>query len=151
MQAQWVPNRNFMADDNLSWLEVTGRLKPVSSLAEARAQLAVIAALLDQKSPGRKSAVRVDPATLMNAPQMRTAVIGVGVTILAVVSLVLLIACANLANLLLARAASRKKEIALRLALGASRMRLIGQLLTESLLLSVAGGVLGLLLSWATV
>ena len=134
----------------MSWLEVAGRLKPGVSLANARADLAVIAAGVDRQNPGRKTTLLVDTATFMNNPEGRGPVLGVGAMILAAVSLVLVIACANLANLLLARAVGRKKEIAVRLAVGASRWRLLRQLLTESLLLSTAGGVLGLLAAWAT-
>ena len=138
------------ADANMSWLEVVGRLKPGVTLAAARADLAVIAAGVDRQNPGRKTTLMVDRATLMNNPEGRGPVLGVGAVILAAVSLVLVIACANLANLLLARAMGRQKEIAVRLAVGASRWRLLRQLLTESLLLSAAGGVLGLLAAWGT-
>ncbi len=123
----------------MSWLEVAGRLKPGVSLAAARADLAVIAAGVDRQNPGRKTTLVVDTATFMNNPEGRGPVLGVGAVILAAVSLVLVIACANLANLLLARAVGRRKEIAVRLAVGASRWRLLRQLLTESLLLSVGG------------
>ncbi len=147
---QWNQGRNYLADANMSWLEVAGRLKPGVSLAAARADLAVIAAGVDRQNPGRKTTLVVDTATFMNNPEGRGPVLGVGAVILAAVSLVLVIACANLANLLLARAVGRRKEIAVRLAVGASRWRLLRQLLTESLLLSVGGGVLGLLAAWAT-
>ena len=150
VQEQWMQGQKFLADANLSWLEVTGRLQPGVSLAAARADLAVIAAGLDRPNPGRKTTLLVDRATLMNNPVGRGPVLGVGAVILAAVSLVLVIACANLANLLLARAVGRQKEIAVRLAVGASRGRLLRQLLTESLSLSAAGGVLGLLAAWAT-
>ena len=147
---QWNQGKNYFPDANMSWLEVAGRLKPGVSLATARADLAVIAAGVDRQNPGRKTTLLVDPATFMNNPEGRGPVLGVGAMILAAVSLVLVIACANLANLLLARAVGRKKEIAVRLAVGASRWRLLRQLLTESLLLSTAGGVLGLLAAWGT-
>ena len=147
---QWNQGKNYLADANMSWLEVAGRLKPGVSLAAARADLAVIAAGVDRQNPGRKTTLLVDTATFMNNPEGRGPVLGVGAMILAAVSLVLVIACANLANLLLARAVGRRKEIAVRLAVGASRWRLLRQLLTESLLLSAAGGVLGLLAAWAT-
>ena len=147
---QWNQGKNYFPDANMSWLEVAGRLKPGVSLANARADLAVIAAGVDRQNPGRKTTLLVDTATFMNNPEGRGPVLGVGAMILAAVSLVLVIACANLANLLLARAVGRKKEIAVRLAVGASRWRLLRQLLTESLLLSTAGGVLGLLAAWAT-
>jgi predicted permease len=146
----WNQGKNYLADANMSLLEVAGRLKPGVSLAAARADLAVIAAGVDGQNPGRKTTLLVDTATFMNNPEGRGPVLGVGALILAAVSLVLVIACANLANLLLARAVGRRKEIAVRLAVGASRWRLLRQLLTESLLLSVGGGVLGLLAAWAT-
>ena len=150
MQEQWSQGHNFLADANMSWLEVTGRLKPGVTLAEARADLAVIAAGVDRQNPGRRTTLMVDRATLMNNPEGRGPVLGVGAVILAAVSLVLVIACANLANLLLARAMGRQKEIAVRLAVGASRWRLLRQLLTESMLLSAGGGALGLLAAWGT-
>jgi putative ABC transport system permease protein len=150
MQAQWIPGREFLNDANLSWLQLIGRLKPGVSLAEARADLAVIAKRIDQQNPPRTTILQVDRAALMNLPQGKTVVLGAGAVVLAAVSLVLLIACANLANLLIARAAARQKEIGMRLALGATRQRLVIQMLTESIVVSLTAGALGLFASWMT-
>jgi len=130
------------------FLTVFGRLKPGRSVEQASAEMAVIQhqyaadhpAMLDAKL---KSPVRVKPLKAELVANVR-AVLWM---VFGAVGFVLLIACANVASLLLARASSRSREFAVRSALGASRTRLIGQLLAESVLLSCAGGGLGLLLA----
>jgi macrolide transport system ATP-binding/permease protein len=136
------------------WMTMLARLKPNVSRAQAAAEMSAIAQRLNQAYPNeRASTTRVVVKTEIDGRWDEAALImksGSAIA-MAIVALILLIACANVANLLLARAASRRKEIGIRLALGAGRARLIRQLLTESLLLSVLGGGFGLLLAyWVT-
>src|SRR5262245_56053130 len=135
---------------NQPWLTLHGRLKPGRSADEARAEIAVLLSQLAGEHPQyfSKADLRVTPLTVLGAPGISARMASLRKIVLAATTMVLLIACINIAGLLLARAAARQREIGVRLCLGASRGRLVRQLMTEGFLLAALGGGAGLFLSW---
>jgi putative ABC transport system permease protein len=137
--------------DDRNWhpgIFVIGRLKDGISREQARTEMVGITKRLEQQYPIYNTGISADVVNLQE--QLVQGVRPALLLLLGAVAAVLLIACVNVANLLLARAASRGREVAIRTSMGASRWRVTRQLITESLLLSLAGGALGLLFAWAS-
>jgi predicted permease len=151
MQNNVFPGGDQLHDRNAFWLQSVGRLKTGIQRTQAQAEMTMLARQFAKAGDGEKNkiGIAVTPGSFVN-PQDFQEVLPVGLKLLLAVGLVLLIACANVANLALARGLSRQKEIGARLALGASRFRIMRQLMTESLLMSLIGGVAGMLLGVAS-
>ncbi len=147
MQAAIEPGINVLEARGDSGFFVLGRMKPGVSHAQVQANLDSLAQSLVLEFPEENKGMRLTlvKSGLAGFAPFRGAMIGLAALLLAVAALVLLLACANLSNMLLARATERREETAIRLAMGASRGRLVRQLLTESTLLALGGGLLGML------
>ena len=151
----WAPivfRPDQLTDENRTneFLNLTARMKPGVTVEQAQGEMRTIAEQLKRQYPDEYApnwSLLVTGLSISSTGSVRPALL----VLLGAVGFVLLIACANVANLLLARAAARSKEIAVRTALGATRERLLKQLLTESVLVSLAGGAVGLLLAYAGV
>ena len=153
MAAQVLPaqQQNALGDRSIPVFTGIGRLRPGVSMSGAQAEMKMDASALAQEYPDANHGQTIVLQTLKEAafgPERQPAVMGTAL-LMVIVAVVLLIACSNVANLLLARASARRQELAVRMALGAGRVRLLRQLLTESVLLGLLAGTIGIFLAYA--
>jgi predicted permease len=140
-------DRDYLNTPSIGWLGLVGRRAAGVSIEQAEAELAVVARQLDEEQPGRRTTVTVSRATPLSAAQMRDGFLDVSALLMAPFGIVLLVACMNVANLLLVRGETRLREIAIKLSLGATRGHLVRQLLLESVALALVGGMAGTVLA----
>ena len=141
---------NLFADENAHWLVAVGRLRAGASRAAAQAELAILAAQRDRLQPGRTTVMHVTNGAEIEDPAGNPGLIWLVVLlIMGTLSLVLVLSCANVATLLLSRAAARQQEIAIRISLGAAPARLVRMLMVETLLLAAAAGSVSVYLAYA--
>ncbi|HWQ36043.1 MAG TPA: ABC transporter permease [Blastocatellia bacterium] len=148
MQPWMEPGNSWLDDRGTQNCFAIGRLKPGVTRRQAEASLNALAQQLAKEYPNEEEGKTVElipPGFIIST--FRSAIVSFSAVLMVAVALVLLIACVNLASLLLARATDRRREVAVRLAIGASRWRIIRQLLTENTLLALAGGVFGVMLA----
>lgn len=148
MQGNLLPGRDLLTTRDAGWLRMVGRLKPGATLAQAQAEMSVLGAQSGRQhtEKDKSRTLTLLPASALTPPQQGD-VTSLALLLMAAVGLILLLACANVANLMLARALDRQKEIGVRLSLGATRGRLLRQLLTESTLMALLAGGGALLFS----
>ncbi len=139
---------NLRRPDEAAWLEVAGRLNKGFSHEDAAAELRLVAAQQDTLHPGRTTTLTVTDGSIIQDPQVRSVIVLALAVIFGVLVIFVMVVCVNVTTLLLSRAAARRHEIAVRLALGAGRARLVRMLLTESLLLAALAGVASVYLAY---
>ena len=154
MQRELIPGFNLIDDRGSNWMTVVARMQPGVTEAQTRLQLDAFIAQMRDELPDHYTESDITMVLQKEAglhPMMRSAQVGMSALVMAVVAFLLLIACINVANLFLARAGDRRKEMGIRLSLGAKRSRIVTQLLTESVLFSVIAGGAGLLLAYGAI